>query len=453
MASSRIAPLRAFGPRLPASSPVPPLPFLTTSAACSALALAGLLHPAADHGVRLVAGLRPGSSRDASRSCCLGPSPDPGGSVFPRGVDLAAADRVGDSVAGVFGGRRPCRRRCSPSRPRGIHTSCAVSATRAHNRRRCYEPTRRWPAAAPVPTIARQAGRRDVAIPTATTGVDRLPAPWWSLRPAADGEPSTADEVTGTGRPTFVIATLPPPHEVGSDPPALACLRAVLSGAVPFEAFPSSTARSPSHDAAPIPLERVRVVPSLRLSPAHQVTLAAASVPFPPVPARLRAGPEVTPELSLGRGLLPCPSPLPKRQFGPGRSRVPGVLTDRLRGRSARCSLGLGLAASVFLVTCRPVNREGSGSSEAEAVVVSFARGQAVRLHDAGCPRDVRPEGWASRGRLAPGFPRVPCSSGSCCFGAACCAASSRELQPASCSAAADPASPVGVHLSVSAVR
>jgi hypothetical protein len=284
MASSRIAPLRAFGPRLPASSPVPPLPFLTTSAACSALALAGLLHPAADHGVRLVAGLRPGSSRDASRSCCLGPSPDPGGSVFPRGVDLAAADRVGDSVAGVFGGRRPCRRRCSPSRPRGIHTSCAVSATRAHNRRRCYEPTRRWPAAAPVPTIARQAGRRDVAIPTATTGVDRLPAPWWSLRPAADGEPSTADEVTGTGRPTFAVATLPPPHEVGSDPPALACLRAVLSGAVPFEAFPSSTARSSS-------VSRLQLV-SQPLT--HQVTLAAASSPLPPVPLLVaEPGPEV----------------------------------------------------------------------------------------------------------------------------------------------------------------
>jgi hypothetical protein len=47
----------AFGPELPASGLVPPLPFFPASTVCSARYLAGLLHPAADHGVRPVSGM------------------------------------------------------------------------------------------------------------------------------------------------------------------------------------------------------------------------------------------------------------------------------------------------------------------------------------------------------------------------------------------------------------
>jgi hypothetical protein len=48
----------AFGPELPDSGLVPPLPFLPASTVCSARTLAGLLHPAADHGVHHVSGAR-----------------------------------------------------------------------------------------------------------------------------------------------------------------------------------------------------------------------------------------------------------------------------------------------------------------------------------------------------------------------------------------------------------
>jgi hypothetical protein len=56
----------AFGPELPPSGLVPPLPFLPTSAACSTWHVSGLLRPETDHGVRQVSGfwarrvLRPG---------------------------------------------------------------------------------------------------------------------------------------------------------------------------------------------------------------------------------------------------------------------------------------------------------------------------------------------------------------------------------------------------------
>ena len=47
----------SFGSKLPRSELVPPLPFLSTSAVCSAGHPAGLLHPATGHGVRRVSGL------------------------------------------------------------------------------------------------------------------------------------------------------------------------------------------------------------------------------------------------------------------------------------------------------------------------------------------------------------------------------------------------------------
>jgi hypothetical protein len=54
-----------FGSKLPPFELVPPLPFLPASAVCSAGPVAGLLHPAADHGVRHVSG---------PMSASLGPS-------------------------------------------------------------------------------------------------------------------------------------------------------------------------------------------------------------------------------------------------------------------------------------------------------------------------------------------------------------------------------------------
>jgi hypothetical protein len=49
----------SFGPKLPNSGRVPPLPFFPTTAVYSARHPAGLLHPASGHGVRQVSGLLP----------------------------------------------------------------------------------------------------------------------------------------------------------------------------------------------------------------------------------------------------------------------------------------------------------------------------------------------------------------------------------------------------------
>jgi len=46
-----------FGPELPHSGLVPPLPFLPAATVCSTKHFSGLLHPETDHGVRQVAGL------------------------------------------------------------------------------------------------------------------------------------------------------------------------------------------------------------------------------------------------------------------------------------------------------------------------------------------------------------------------------------------------------------
>lgn len=47
-----------FGPELPPSGLVPPLPFLPAATVCSTKHFSGLLHPETDHGVRQVAGRR-----------------------------------------------------------------------------------------------------------------------------------------------------------------------------------------------------------------------------------------------------------------------------------------------------------------------------------------------------------------------------------------------------------
>jgi hypothetical protein len=53
---SRVGRGPPFGPELPRSGRVPPLPFFPTSAVCSTRHPAGLLHPASGHGVRHVSG-------------------------------------------------------------------------------------------------------------------------------------------------------------------------------------------------------------------------------------------------------------------------------------------------------------------------------------------------------------------------------------------------------------
>jgi hypothetical protein len=58
----------ARSPRLPHLAHVPLLPFLPASAVYSSRVFAGLLHPAADHGVRPVSGREPTSAAEATGS-------------------------------------------------------------------------------------------------------------------------------------------------------------------------------------------------------------------------------------------------------------------------------------------------------------------------------------------------------------------------------------------------
>jgi len=84
-----------FGRVLPNTRRLPPLSFLPTSAACSANCSAGLLHPAASHGVRAV-------SSAASRRLCLhnrwSSAPFPGSLLTPFEAfpSLEAASRHRD---------------------------------------------------------------------------------------------------------------------------------------------------------------------------------------------------------------------------------------------------------------------------------------------------------------------------------------------------------------------
>jgi hypothetical protein len=163
------------------------------------------------------------------------PSPCTHGLRCPRPVSVTSTRKgrrgsprtVGGSVSRAFGSRRP--RSTSPTARSCDHA--AGCSTRAHRTSLLKRPHPKMVLLQPPRCLHRE--HLDVAIQAASSRVDRLPAPC--------GQP--ANRSAGTGRPTFAVATLPPPHEVGSDPPALTCLRAVLSGAVPFEAFPSSTAR------------------------------------------------------------------------------------------------------------------------------------------------------------------------------------------------------------------
>jgi len=91
-----------FGPEMPPSGLVPPLPFLPAATVCSTWHFSGLLHPETDPGVRQVSGLR-------------GP-PNPPGASVPRQAAV----------------RPPCE-----SRPRRVSTRHRRDRSpRAHPKRR-----------------------------------------------------------------------------------------------------------------------------------------------------------------------------------------------------------------------------------------------------------------------------------------------------------------------------
>jgi hypothetical protein len=90
-----------FGPKLPNSGRVPPLPFFPTTAAYSARHPAGLLHPASGHGVRHVSGsLRARCPKARGRWLAF-----PGGvlpfEVFPSAAGRFASPRA-DSLTSLF---------------------------------------------------------------------------------------------------------------------------------------------------------------------------------------------------------------------------------------------------------------------------------------------------------------------------------------------------------------
>jgi len=102
-----------FGPGLPRPGLVPPLPFLPASTVCSTWHFAGLLHPAADPGVRHVSGR---SGRDAVPDFSV----RRGGGAVPAFVRSPVAPE-GTAVS------RPSADHAAPSaRPRGAVLTCAA---------------------------------------------------------------------------------------------------------------------------------------------------------------------------------------------------------------------------------------------------------------------------------------------------------------------------------------
>jgi hypothetical protein len=118
-----------FGPELPPSGLVPPLSFLPTSTVFSAGYVAGLLQPAADHGVRHVSGPRPSCCGGIRRSRCV-----PVGLGLPRGegARLPSADRPG-LRRGTSSGVRQRQRTWYRVRSRWRHTlrSFPLASSRA----------------------------------------------------------------------------------------------------------------------------------------------------------------------------------------------------------------------------------------------------------------------------------------------------------------------------------
>lgn len=228
---SRTTSLRAFGPKLPG--------FESCSARAVSHDFGGLRHtmrcgsvaprcrPWGSPGCRLPTGP---SQAVQARPVAV---PVPSLSRPPVRVVVTVPGRVGGSCERAYGSTRPG----SPCSCRQVRRPC------------CRELSASTPSVVArglpkesVQPVVSPPRARDVAISAAPSGVGRLPGPRGRWRPARC-EQRALFPAAGSGRPTFAVSTLPPSHEVGSDPPALACLRAVLSGAVPFEAFPSSTAR------------------------------------------------------------------------------------------------------------------------------------------------------------------------------------------------------------------
>jgi hypothetical protein len=328
-----------------ASSPVPPVPFLTTSAACSALALAGLLHPAADHGVRLVAGFRPESSRCSSRSWIRGPSPDPGASVSPEGATsmprtVSATPSQESSEAGVHAAGVQ-----SASTPRGV---CVLHSGR-------HASTQPTPLLRTHPKVARCSPRPDDCSPGRAPRCRHLdcddrgrPSPcpvvagsvirrWRTI----DGARVDRDRSPDLRGRDVAAATRSRFRSTGSRLPPRRSLRRGALRSFPLvhsalsARFVTATVSSRAGSEEPAPESAAPCFHSR-----HQVTLAAASPSL--LPTAVPPVTEVTdwpPTRSRPRGLLPCPSPLP---------------SHRLRHGPARCSLGLGLAASARQLAVDP---------------------------------------------------------------------------------------------------
>lgn len=96
---------------------------------------------------------------------------------------------------------------------------------------------------------------------------------------------------TGTGRPTFATVTLPPPHEVGSDPPALACLRAIPSGAVALRSVPLGHSAIRARRRLRLRSPHVQVSLCTRVSPGVQDVRLRSRSPWFGRSSQLRASP------------------------------------------------------------------------------------------------------------------------------------------------------------------
>lgn len=83
---------RAIDPEMPTSGCLPPLPVLTTLTVCSGRLLAGLLHPAADHGIRDVSSCVPLSAPGSAHLAVVGLGlPSAFAAASPEGVAAAPA--------------------------------------------------------------------------------------------------------------------------------------------------------------------------------------------------------------------------------------------------------------------------------------------------------------------------------------------------------------------------
>jgi hypothetical protein len=123
----------SFGPGLPPPGLVPPLPFLPAPTVYSAPCLAGLLHPAADHGVRHVSGSNVVTLPRATGAL-------PTGCRHPALARPAATPAVQDESWSARAARRSHPRQgvraARPVRSAGARVGVATSA-RSSSARRC----------------------------------------------------------------------------------------------------------------------------------------------------------------------------------------------------------------------------------------------------------------------------------------------------------------------------